>query len=351
MPVVVKPGTSSAIVAARAVEVVVERGIIPDGALSMVCGSAGNLLDLLGPQDVLAFTGSAATARALRGKPNLLGSSTRVNVEADSLNAAVLAPGAADDEETWAAFVRDVTREITQKSGQKCTAVRRILVPRDRIEAVEGALVEVLQATVVGDPRDEAVTMGPLATEDQLKDAVAGVAALAAEGDLVLGDGKRVDGRGAAAGRGFYFAPTLLRARDPERARVVHEREVFGPAATLLPYDGEARSAAALVARSEGSLVTSVYANDRGWIEEYLREGGHTSGRLYLGSEKVAAQLPGSGLAMPQLLHGGPGRAGGGEELGGLRGLGLYLQRVAVTGDRAIVERLTGARGERADEA
>jgi oxepin-CoA hydrolase/3-oxo-5,6-dehydrosuberyl-CoA semialdehyde dehydrogenase len=345
MPVITKPATSSALVTHRCVEIIIEAGILPDGALSLICGSTGNLLDLLGSQDVLAFTGSASTARSLRSKANLLAESTRVNIEADSLNAAVLGPDVESDGETWAVFVNDVVREMIQKTGQKCTAVRRIFVPAERLDAVQRALTAHLAETVVGNPRESSVNMGPLATAQQLREAVEGVAKLQQDAELIHGDGRQIDGVGCPAGRGFFFGPALLRAADAAAATMIHRHEVFGPVATLLPYDGTAREAAELVALANGSLVTSIYSNELGYLADYLAHGGSSAGRLYIGSEKVAAQLPGSGVAMPQTLHGGPGRAGGGEELGGLRGLGLYLQRVALTGDRAIVDRLAGLRG------
>jgi oxepin-CoA hydrolase/3-oxo-5,6-dehydrosuberyl-CoA semialdehyde dehydrogenase len=345
MPVIVKPATSSALVAERCVEIVVEAGILPDGALSLVCGSAGDLLDHLGRQDVLAFTGSASTALQLRGKANLLASSTRVNVEADSLNAAVLGADVEPGSESWDLFLRDVEREITQKSGQKCTAVRRILASADRIERVQADLAERLARLVVGNPLDPSVTMGPLATADQLREASDGVARLCEAATRVHGTGERIDGVGNEPGKGFFFGPTLLRAEEAGVGSPVHEIEVFGPVATLIPYDGTASDAAKQVSLGGGCLVTSVYTDELAFLSSFLRHGGSTSGRLYIGSEKVASQLPGSGLALPQLLHGGPGRAGGGEELGGLRGLELYLQRVALSGDRALVERLAGAKG------
>jgi len=340
MPVLVKPATSTALIAEAAVAAVIESGALPDGALSLICGSTGDLLDRLGPQDVLAFTGSAATALGLRGKANLLRASTRVNVEADSLNAAILGPGAARDGETCAVFLRDVAREITQKTGQKCTAVRRILVPAGRVAEIREALAASLREVVVGAPDDAATTMGPLASAAQLEEAIAGVARLAAQAPPVLGRGRR------ARERGYFLEPVLLEAADAARAPLVHEHEVFGPVATLLPYDGSADHAARIVSASAGSLVTSLYTDDREFLERYIACGGASSGRLYVGSEKVAALLPGPGAAMPQLLHGGPGRAGGGHELGGARGLELYLQRVAVTGDRALIERALGARSE-----
>lgn len=345
VPVIVKPATSSAFLTERCIEIIVEAGIVPQGLLSLICGGTGDLLDRLGGQDVLAFTGSASTAMTLRQKQNLLAASTRVNIEADSLNAAVLAPDVDPSSETWAVFIRDVVREMTQKTGQKCTAVRRILVPAGLAEAVRERLSEELGDIVTGNPLDSSVRMGPLATARQLDDAVEGVARLRAQANLVFGTGERVDGVGNAAGKGFFFPPTLLEVSDSFSASVVHELEVFGPVATLMPYDGTPAEAASLVARGEGSLVTSLYSNEIDFVGGFLAEGGSSSGRLYLGSEKVAGLLPGSGVAMPQLMHGGPGRAGGGQELAGLKGLELYLQRVALTGDRVIVERLAGLRG------
>ncbi|MEM7167604.1 MAG: 3,4-dehydroadipyl-CoA semialdehyde dehydrogenase [Planctomycetota bacterium] len=342
MPVLSKPATSTAALTARCVEAIVDSGCLPAGALSFVAGSVGDLFAHLGPQDVIAFTGSADTGRTIRGDSRVLDAGVKVNVEADSLNAAVLAPDVEEGSDVWDLFLRDVSREITQKSGQKCTAVRRILVPKERLDDVLGELRSRLEGVVVGNPRDKGVTMGPLATAQQLDDAVAGVAKLQEHAELVFGSGQRVDGIGNDAGRGYFFAPALLVAKDATAQSPLHEHEVFGPVATLFPYDGDAATAAKIVSLSEGTLVTSVYGDDVKWLSTYLQNGGAYTGRLYVGSEKGADQAPGSGLALPQVLHGGPGRAGGGEELGGLRGLALYQQRVAVMGDRAIVDRMIG---------
>ncbi len=343
MPVITKPATSSALVAERFVRSAIDSRVFPEGALSLIVGGTGDLLNRLGPQDVVAFTGAASTALSIRTTASLAGSGARLNVEADSLNAAVLGPDVVSGGETWAVFLRDVEREITQKSGQKCTAVRRIFVPQAQLATVRAELRDALARSVTGNPQDESVTMGPLATASQLQAAVAGVARLREEAGLVHGSGTRVDGKGAPSGKGFFFAPTLLQCDDPRAASAIHEHEVFGPVATLAAYDGNARFAADLVARGGGTLVTSLYSDDRAFVADFLQAGGAATGRLYVGSEKVAAQLPGSGAALPQLLHGGPGRAGGGQELGGTRGLELYMQRVAISGDRAIIERLAGS--------
>ena len=339
MPVVVKPATATAWVAHRCVELVVEAGILPEGALQMICGDTGDLLDRLGPQDVLAFTGSADTAAGLRDRENLRRANTRINVEADSLNAAVLAPGV--EGAAWDLFLKDVVREMTQKSGQKCTAVRRILAPAGDAGRVEEALAERLAEVVTGNPAEASVTMGPLATAQQLRDAVAGVAELRRAARLVHGTGERSDGAGSPPGTGFFFPPTLLRAEDGGGASAVHEREVFGPVATVVPYDGAAASAAGVVALGGGTLVTSVYGDDPEWLGSFVEAVGGYTGRVYVGSEAAAGEAPGSGIALPQSLHGGPGRAGGGEELGGLVGVKLYLQRVAVQGARPLVEELS----------
>jgi 3,4-dehydroadipyl-CoA semialdehyde dehydrogenase len=341
MPVIVKPATATALVAARCVEIVLAAGVLPEGALQLVCGATGDLLDRLGPQDVLAFTGSAATARGLRARDNLLTAATRVNVEADSLNAAVLAPGASDAARDL--FLRDVVREMTQKSGQKCTAVRRVVVPAAVAGEIEEALAAALGGVVTGNPAAEGVTMGPLATAQQLDEALAGLAELESGARIVHGSGARADGVGSPPGKGYFLAPTLLAAADPRAAEAVHRREVFAPVATLLPYGGAASEAAELVALGGGTLVTSVYGDDAVWLGEFVAGAGSTTGRLYVGSAGAAPEAPGSGIALPQSLHGGPGRAGGGEELGGEVGIKLYMQRLALQGERALIDALAGA--------
>lgn len=337
MPVITKPASATSLVAARCVELIIEAEFLPEGALQMICGSVGDLLDGLGPQDVVAFTGSAETAAAVRSVLAGRGTLTRLNVEADSLNAAILAPDVATESRTMDLFVRDVVREMTQKAGQKCTAVRRILVPETMADAVTDQLCSRLETFVVGDPADENVTMGPLATQGQLQAAEEGVAALTASADLVLGTAKRIDGRGAPEGKGYFFGPTLLRQRESAEAGAVHRREVFAPVAALIAYDGSVEGAAGLNALGGGTLVTSVYTDDLSWLQTFAAAGAASTGRLYVGSEGAADEAPGSGVALPQSLHGGPGRAGGGEELGGLIGVGLYLQRLAVQGSPTAI--------------
>ncbi len=338
VPTITKPATATALVTARMLEIAVESGLLPEGALQILVGSTADLLDRLGPQDIVAFTGSAATALALRQRPALAEAGARFNVEADSLNAAVLAPGVPPGSPTFDRFIADVVREITQKAGQKCTAVRRILVPKEIEEQVTEALVARLAAVVTGDPADPRVTMGPLAHGGQLRDALDGIAELLATTQLLHGSGGRAAGVGAPAGKGFFVEPTLLRSEHPLEKTPVHWREVFAPVSTLLPYSGAASEAAAIVALGSGSLVSSIYTDDGQWAGDYLAQGGAFQGRIYFGS--ATSEGYGSGAALPQSLHGGPGRAGGGEELGGLAGLRLYQQRVALQGTRALVDSL-----------
>jgi oxepin-CoA hydrolase/3-oxo-5,6-dehydrosuberyl-CoA semialdehyde dehydrogenase len=340
MPVITKPATATALVAERVVRILIDAKVLPDGALSLLCGSVGDLLDHLGCQDALGFTGSADTAYLLRSKEGLLRRGVAVNVEADSLNAAVLAPDVEPGSETWNLFVRDVATDMTQKAGQKCTAIRRILVPAARLDDAKAALVERLQAVRVGNPAVDSVGMGPLATASQLKDAKAGVARLLPECDVVFGSTDEPALEGASPGKGYFLGPILLQAKDSARATAVHEVEVFGPVSTILPYDGRVETAAALVRKGDGSLVASVFGDDRDFVRALILEIGPWHGRLYLGSEQMAGQSPGPGTVLPGTIHGGPGRAGGGEELGQYRGLRLYQQRVALEGDRAQIDKM-----------
>jgi oxepin-CoA hydrolase/3-oxo-5,6-dehydrosuberyl-CoA semialdehyde dehydrogenase len=340
MPVVTKPATATAMLAERVARVLLGTGALPAGALQLLCGSAGDLLDHLDSQDVLAFTGSSDTGYLLRSRERLLRRSVRVNVEADSLNSAVLAPDVEVGSETWNLFLRDVVTDVTQKAGQKCTAIRRVLVPPQTADAARDEIADRLKAVRVGDPALDEVGMGPVSTADQHKDVRAGIEKLSAESEVVVGGLGAPTLVGADASKGWFVAPTLLRARDSEKAKVVHEHEVFGPCATLLPYDGSVEQAASLVRRGDGCLVSSVYGDDRDFVGRLVVEMGAWHGRLYLGSENVAGQTFGPGTVLPGSVHGGPGRAGGGEELGAFRGMSLYQQRVALQGDRALVERL-----------
>ncbi len=344
MPVVSKPATATALTAYRMVEILIDADVVPAGVLSFIAGSSGDLLDHLGPQDVVAFTGSADTAANLRSGAGPVQRSVRFNAEADSLNAAVLAPGTAINGGLWHSFVRNVVTDIRQKTGQKCTAVRRILVPTDLVDDVQAAIVEELGRITVGSPTEPGVQMGPVASASQLRDFRAGVALLSEEADVVTGGADPIQGVGAPEGKGFYVRPTLLRVRDSATAEKVHAHEVFGPCATLVPYDGTAAQAAALVAKGQGCLVSSVYADDRDWLADFLFAAAPWNGRIVAANEKVADQVLPPGMVLPNQVHGGPGRAGGGEELGGLRGLDFYTNRVAIQGDLGALRKILGAK-------
>ena len=327
MPVLSKPATSSAMVAHHAMEVIIGKKLLPEGALSLLVGAPRDLLMHLGPQDVLAFTGSGETGARIRALPNVIAHSVRINVEADSLNAAVLGADVAPRSDMYELFLKDVVRDMTQKAGQKCTAIRRVIVPKELLEETRNDLVELLGPIRVGDPADDEVRMGPLATASQRADAREGVKRLLDEGKIVF---EKQD----LPGKGFFLSPTLIEGG----ATAVHEHEVFGPVATLLPYDGHPEK---IVTRGNGGLVCSLYSEDQALIETMVQGVGSHHGRIFLGHPKVELS-PGPGTVLPQLVHGGPGRAGGGEELGGARGLAFYMQRVALEGSRPVIQKLIG---------
>ncbi len=341
MPVIAKPATATALVSWRMMEHFVASGALPEGALGLIAGGAGDLVDRLTSQDVLAFTGSGATATDLRGRRNILSESVHVNIEADSLNAAVLGSDAERGGDTWQLFIADVVRDITQKTGQKCTAIRRVMVPHAALDGVREDLTEALARVRTGDPRAEGVTMGPVATAAQLRDVRAGIERLAGTAGITVacGGAQAVEALGVPAGKGFFVAPTLLVAADGGAAGVVHQHEVFGPVATVMPY-ASAAEAVALVRRGGGGLVSTVYTDDRAFAAEVVLALAPYHGRVALGSAKVAGAWMGPGTVLPQLVHGGPGHAGGGEELGMLRGMGLYLQRTALQGYGPLIEHI-----------
>ncbi len=338
MPVVTKPATSTALVAARAMEILVEAEILPTGAFSMICGGAHAILDHVQSQDVVAFTGGSDTARRMRGSERVIRDNVRLNIEADSLNAAVLGPDVDTDSEVYALFLDHVFTEMTQKTGQKCTAIRRILVPEALLESVKEELVERLNELVVGDPALENVRMGPLTSASQRESVVAGLAVLEESADRVAGIApKQLEG--VAEGRGFFVEPVLLQARDSLNAGAVNRVEVFGPVSTILPWSGDADEAAAILRAGGGGLVASIYSDDRSFTSAVVQGAASHFGRLFLAHSKVAGMVTAPGTVLPQMVHGGPGRAGGGEELGGVRGLTHYMARTALQGYRPILER------------
>jgi oxepin-CoA hydrolase/3-oxo-5,6-dehydrosuberyl-CoA semialdehyde dehydrogenase len=312
--------------------------------MQLVLGSVGDLLDRLSGQDCLAFTGSSDTGGRLRGNPRVVASSVRVNLETDSLNAAVLGADLERGTPAYDLFIADIARDMTQKTGQKCTAIRRVFVHRDRLDRVREDLLERLAQVKVGDPSREEVTMGPVATRAQQEEVCRGIARLAGEGKVLTGgDGSAfAPGQpiGAPAGKGFFVAPTLFEV-DPARAEMVHSHEVFGPVSTIIPFSTSGEALAGL-RRGGGGLVSSVYSDDRAFLREMALGMAAHHGRLFLGSSKLEGHAVGPGTVLPQLVHGGPGRAGGGEELGGLRALSFYTQRTAIAGDRPILDALFG---------
>ena len=336
MPVVTKPAPATALIAARVHELLVEAQVAPAGALSFVAGDPQDIVSHLRLGDVLAFTGSRRTGTLLRRE--LLEQRVRLNVEADSLNAAVLGPDVEADEDTYASFLADVVRDMTQKAGQKCTAIRRIFVPAALFQRVTEDLSARLSEIVVGDPALPKVRMGPLVSAAQLGHFREAVDRLGRSTEVVAGSPAPA-WEGVEPGRGYFTSPVLLRTKDPFAAREVHEIEAFGPCATLMPYGGKGSEAVALVRLAEGGLVSSVYTDDHEFARDMVLGLAPVVGRVYLGGSHVADLSPGPGAVFPTLVHGGPGRAGGGEELGGLRGLELYTQRTAVQGYKPMVSR------------
>ena len=340
MPVINKPATSTSLVAARITEILVESGVMPEGTYSAVTGSAGDMLDHVGWQDVIAFTGSSDTGLFIRSRENILKHNVRVNVEADSLNAAVLGADLNRESETYDLFLQEAVRDMTQKAGQKCTAIRRILVPKDMLDEVREDLINELSGIRAGNPTEKGVRVGPLATEGQLRDAKEGLERLSGCTKMVYGDGGRGNLTGIDHDKGYFMSPVLLEAEDA-RSAAIHDREIFGPVSTILPYDGTAEEAAELLGMGQGSLVSSIYSDKSGFALEMVERVGAFNGRLHLASKKMVELSAGPGTVLPTLMHGGPGRAGGGEELGGERGLAFYMQRTAVQGYQPLLEKLS----------
>jgi 3,4-dehydroadipyl-CoA semialdehyde dehydrogenase len=336
MPVLAKPASATSLLSHQMVRDVEAAGILPEGALSLLCGGIGDLLDHVDGNDVIAFTGSSDTASRIRGHRNVLARGTMVNVEADSVNAALLAPSAAPGSPVFDAFVKEVAREMTVKAGQKCTAIRRVLVPADRGDAVADALSARLARTVVGDPRSEATRMGPVVTRAQQASVLEGIGKLAQGATIVCGGMQAPKLDGIDTVRSAFVSPTLLRVGEASKAQAVNETEIFGPAASIISYRDESE-AFRLVAHGGGSLVTSVFGDDPGFLGRSVAELGASNGRILAVDASVTEGHSGHGIVMPQCHHGGPGRAGNGEELGGLNGLRLYNQRVAVQGSTALI--------------
>jgi 3,4-dehydroadipyl-CoA semialdehyde dehydrogenase len=337
VPVIIKPATATAWLTQRMVKDVVDAGILPAGALSVVCGSSAGLLDQLQPFDVLSFTGSAETAAVIRSHPAVTQRSVRVNIEADSLNSAVLLPGEAAGSEAFDLLAKEVAREMTVKSGQKCTAIRRVLVPEALYAQAAQAISARLAKTTVGNPRNEATRMGALVSRTQLQAVREGLDYLKGQAE-VLHDGAShslIDADASSC----CVGPTLLGTRNTagsDASDRVHDTEVFGPVSTLIPYR-DLNHALQLVRRGQGSLVCSLYGSDPQALAHAAAELADSHGRVHIISPDVAALHTGHGNVMPQSLHGGPGRAGGGEELGGQRALNFYHRRSAVQASTTVL--------------
>lgn len=341
MPAIVKPASQTAYLTERVVRRMVESGILPDGAVQLVCGSLGDLLDHVDGQDVVTFTGSAATGRMLKAHPAILANSVRFTMEADSLNAAILGEDAGPGTPEFDLFVREVAREMTVKAGQKCTAIRRVIAPRRHTDALVAALSERLGKVALGNPADEAVTMGPLASLAQREEVRARIRDLAGEADIVAGDAANPRLASGDPEAGAFVEPVLLYCDRPRDARAVHDVEAFGPVSTVMPYEGW-EEAVELARRGRGSLVASVFTDDPGFAREVVLGFAPFHGRVMIGNRASAKSSTGHGSPLPMLVHGGPGRAGGGEELGGLRGVAHYMQRTAVQGAPGLLSAVTG---------
>ena len=341
MPCIGKPATATSYLTEALVRLMMQSDLLPEGSLQLVIGGTGDLLERLDGRDVVTFTGSADTAAKLRVHSNIVRQSIAFNAEADSLNCAILAPDVSPDDEEFDLFVKEVAREMTVKAGQKCTAIRRAIVPRQHVDAVAEKLRARLAKTVVGDPSREEVRMGALASRSQWDDVSERVATLMQGAELVYGerDGFAPVGEGVA--EGAFFAPTLLLSRKPLEHDAVHDVEAFGPVSTLMPYDG-IDEAMALAARGRGSLVGTLVTRDPKTAAKVVPEVAALHGRILVLEREAAAESTGHGSPLPQLKHGGPGRAGGGEELGGIRAVKHYLQRTAVQGSPSMLAAITG---------
>lgn len=340
VPAIVKPATATAYLTELVVRRMVESGIFPEGAVQLVCGSIGDMFEHLTCQDMVSFTGSASTAQKLRTHPVLITNSVRFIGETDSINSCLLGPDAAPGQPEFDSFIREVAREMTTKAGQKCTAIRKALVPAAHADAVVQAIKAALAKVVVGDPRLEQVRMGPLAALAQRREVLARLAELRQEAQLVSGDGA-LDLAGADWEKGAFLAPSLLFCREPKQAKAVHTVEAFGPVCTVVPYDSTAE-AIAFARRGEGSLVASVFTADNAIATDLVLGLAPLHGRLLVVNRNCARESTGHGSPMPGLVHGGPGRAGGGEEMGGIRGVLHYMQRTAVQGSPQTIAAVTG---------
>ncbi|GFE64326.1 phenylacetic acid degradation bifunctional protein PaaZ [Litoreibacter roseus] len=341
VPAIVKPATATCYVTEACVRLMLESGLLPQGALQFVAGGLGDMLDLLGPQDIVSFTGSAETALKLRGRANILENSVRFVAEQDSLNASVLGPDAKPETPEFSIFIKEVCQEITVKAGQKCTAVRRVFVPDSLLDAVVHALKQRLSEVVIGDPNLHTTGMGALVSASQKHDVLDKVSQISAEAERVFGDPNGFEISGDDVQDGAFLPPMLFHCADPDAARNVHDVEAFGPVSTIMGYR-DLDHAIALLNRGKGSLVASVITRDTDVARQLALGSAAWHGRLYFNNRDSKDAATGHGSPLPHMVHGGPGRAGGGEELGGVRGVLHYMQRTAIQGSPDIVSAIAG---------
>ncbi|RLL63614.1 phenylacetic acid degradation bifunctional protein PaaZ [Paenirhodobacter hankyongi] len=341
MPCVVKPASQTAYLTELCVRRIIETGLLPEGALQLISGSVGDLLDHVTGQDAVTFTGSASTGRRLKAHPAVIANSVRFTMEADSLNASILGPDAGPGTPEFDLFVKEVTREMTAKAGQKCTAIRRVIAPRAHVQALVEALGERLGKTALGLPGDAATRMGALASLEQRAEVRARIRDLQADAEIVAGSPDEVRVSSGDAERGAFLNPVLMYCDRPFAATAVHEVEAFGPVSTVMPYDTP-EEAVELSRMGKGSLVTSVFTDDPAVAEEIVLGAAPFHGRVLIGNRASAKTSTGHGSPLAPLVHGGPGRAGGGEEMGGIRGVKHYMQRTAVQGCPRLLSAVTG---------
>ena len=341
VPAVVLPAPSSSYLAEAVAREIIASGILPEGALQIINGTVKNILDTVESQDVVTFTGSAKTGRLLKAHPRLIEESVPFTMEADSLNASILGEDAIPGTPEFDLFIKEVRNEMTVKCGQKCTAIRRVIVPENLVEDVQIALAQALDKVTIGDPRLKEVRMGSLVSHQQVQAVRDSVADLAKEAQIVYGNLDKIETIGADAKKGAFISPILLRADHPFQNTVVHEREAFGPVSTIMPYKN-LEEAITLAQMGKGSLVSSIATNDDKIAKEYVINAASHHGRILVLNRESAKQSTGHGSPLPYLVHGGPGRAGGGEEMGGMRGIKHYLQRTAIQGSPTTLTEITG---------
>ena len=340
VPAVVKPATSTSYLTEAVVREIIASNILPEGALQLICGSANTLLDTVESQDVVTFTGSASTGRMLKAHTRIINESVPFNMEADSLNSSILGEDAIPGTPEFDLFVNQVRSEMTVKCGQKCTAIRRIIVPANLMDDVQTALGKALDKVTIGDPRLKEVRMGSLVSKDQVEEVKARTHEIAKTAKLVYGDFDKLDLIGAN-GKGAFISPMVLREENPFQNLTVHETEAFGPVATIMPYKN-LDEAIELAQMGKGSLVSSIVTNSDEIAKEYVINAASHHGRILVLNRENAKQSTGHGSPLPLLVHGGPGRAGGGEEMGGVRGIKHYMQRCAIQGSPTTLTEITG---------